>query len=143
MAMVWVTNPVTLIPIYYFNWRVGRYFIETSTLKQPDQVQQQIQSISEKIGGISNLLSHLYEKAFWSELGRLVWVLGVELWLGSIIVGLAIAIPTYFLTRWGIRVYRHRVPRPILFKRSLRKARRDELRSARPQLKEPPTSPQP
>ena len=139
MAAVWISNPVTMVQIYYVNWRIGQHFVETGIVDGESAVQAQIIKIIESIGGMSNLFFHLLDKAFWSEVLRLVWALGIELWIGSFLVGLVCALPSYAITRWIITAYRRRVPRPR-FRR--RKARRSEtvqpLPGARPQLRKPP-----
>ena len=137
-ATVWVSNPVTMFYIYFMNWRIGQYFVETSTVNDKPAVEQQITRIIESIGGISNLFFHLLDKAFWSGVLRLVWGLGVELWIGSFLVGAICALPGYFIARWGITVYRERVPRPRFFKRSRRVRRQGQpLPAARPRLRKP------
>ena len=139
MAAVWISNPATMVQIYYVNWRIGQHFVETGIVDGESAVQAQITKIIESIGGMSNLFFHLLDKAFWSELLRLVWALGIELWIGSFLVGLVCALPSYAITRWIITAYRRRVPRPRFLRR---KARRSEtaqpLPGARPQLRKPP-----
>ena len=140
MAAVWISNPVTMVQIYYVNWRVGQYFIDTSLVSGESNVQRQLTRITESIGGLSNLFFHVLDKAFWSEMLRLVWDLGVELWLGSFIVGAACALPGYLILRWAITLYRQHVPRPRFFRRSVKKrSAAAQLPSARPQVRKPST----
>jgi uncharacterized protein (DUF2062 family) len=139
MAAVWISNPVTTVQIYYVNWRIGRHFVEAGMVDDESAVQAQITQILERIGGLSNLFFHLLDKAFWSDVLRLVWALGVELWFGSFVVGLACALPSYVIARWVITAYRRRVPRPRFRRRAARRAAKAErLPGARPQLREPP-----
>ncbi|MCZ6651473.1 MAG: DUF2062 domain-containing protein, partial [Planctomycetota bacterium] len=139
MAAVWISNPVTMVQIYYVNWRIGQHFVETGIVDGESAVQAQITKIIESIGGMSNLFFNLLDKAFWSEVLRLVWALGIELWIGSFLVGLICALPSYVIARWTITAYRRHVPRPRFLRR---KARRSEtaqpLPGARPQLRKPP-----
>ncbi len=138
MAAVWISNPVTMVQIYYLNWRVGQYFVDTSLVSGESAVQGQINQIIESIGGLSNLFFHLLDKAFWSEVLRLVWGLGVELWIGSFIVGIICALPSYVILRWAITIYRQFVPRPRFARKSARKhTQEQQLRGARPQLRKP------
>ncbi len=139
MAAVWISNPVTMLPIYTVNWRIGQYFVETGMVDGEPAVEAQITKIIESIGGMSNLFFHLLDKAFWSEVLKLVWELGIELWIGSFIVGLVCALPSYVLSRWIITAYRRRVPRPRFRRRAARKsAKAPPLPGARPQLRKPP-----
>ncbi len=139
MAAVWISNPVTMLQIYYVNWRIGQYFVETDMVGGEPAVQPQITKIIESIGGMSNLFFHLLDKAFWSEVLRLVWALGIELWIGSFVVGLVCALPSYVITRWIITTYRRHVPRPRFRRKAARRsATAQPLPGARPQLRKPP-----
>ncbi|MCH8969881.1 MAG: DUF2062 domain-containing protein [Planctomycetes bacterium] len=139
MAAVWISNPVTMVQIYYVNWRIGQHFVETGVVDGESAVQAQITKIIESIGGMSNLFFHLLDKAFWSEVLRLVWALGIELWIGSFLVGLICALPTYAIARWMITAYRRRVPRPRFRRKAARRSETAQpLPGARPQLRKPP-----
>ena len=134
-AMTWVTNPLTTVPIYYLNWKVGSYFCSTATVGNETAVQEHIARLADRTGGFSDILPHLLEQGFWSEAFQLVWALGVELWIGSAIVGLACAVPSYFMMRWAITEYRRRVPRSRLFSKSVRRRRAAHaVATARPRL---------
>lgn len=138
VAAVWISNPVTMVQIYYVNWRVGQYFVDTSAVTGEPGVRQQIDEIITRIGGLSNLFFHLLDKIFWSDVLRLVWELGVELWIGSFIIGAACALPSYAISRWLITSYRQRFPRPKLFQKAARRlAAKRQLRGAKPQLRKP------
>lgn len=137
MAAVWISNPVTMLQIYYTNWRVGQYFVETSRVSG-ESVEGQITHIIASIGGLGNLFFHLFDRIFWSEVLRLVWDLGVELWIGSFVVGVACALPSYLLVRWAITLYRQYVPRPRFASRARRAiSKQQRLPAARPQVRKP------
>ena len=138
VVAVWISNPVTIVQIYYVNWRAGKYFVDTSAVTGASDVQQHIDAIIIRIGGLSNLFFHLLDKRFWSDVLRLVWALGVELWIGSFIIGAACALPSYLISRWAITFYRQRFPRPKLFQKAARRlAAKRQLRGAKPQLRKP------
>ncbi len=114
------------------------YFVDTSAVAGEPDVRQQIDAIIASIGGLSNLFFNLLNKVFWSEVLRLVWALGVELWIGSFIIGAACALPSYVISRWLITSYRQRFPRPKLFQKAARRlAAKRQLRGAKPQLRKP------
>ncbi len=137
MAMVWISNPVTMLWIYYWNWRIGQKLVKTSMVDGESAVQAKIQEIADSIGGMTNLASHMFDGSFWSKVLGLVWSLGVELWIGSFIVGAGCAIPGYFLTLWLVGFYRQRFPRPRFFrKRSLSARERACLKTSRPRLRQ-------
>ncbi len=139
IAAVWISNPVTMVQIYYVNWRIGQYFVETDMVGGEPAVQAQITKIIERIGGMSNLFFNLLDKAFWSEVLRLVWALGIELWIGSFLVGFVCALPSYVIARWIITAYRRHVPRPRFRRKAARRSEAVQpLPGARPQLRKPP-----
>ncbi len=138
MAAVWISNPVTMLPIYSVNWQIGRYFVEAGMVDDESAVQAQITRIIERIGGMSNLFFHLLDKAFWSEVLRLVWALGIELWIGSFLVGFVCALPSYLIARWIITAYRRHVPRPRFRRKAARRSESAQpLPGARPQPRKP------
>ena len=138
MAAVWISNPVTMLPIYSVNWQIGRYFVEAGMVDDESAVQAQITRIIERIGGMSNLFLHLLDKAFWSEVLRLVWALGIELWIGSFLVGFVCALPSYLIARWIITAYRRHVPRPRFRRKAARRSESAQpLPGARPQPRKP------
>ncbi len=121
MPMVFVTNPVTFVPIYGFCWWLGS-LITGGTPASRSQVLSRLQESGQ--GFFQGMLS----LDFWRGLIRLMMELGVELWIGCLVVGLATAIPGYFLTRWGVTVYRARRKAHIA-SRHERRAQRRLLRS--------------
>ncbi|MBI2608291.1 MAG: DUF2062 domain-containing protein [Deltaproteobacteria bacterium] len=77
---VFVTNPFTAIPIYYFNYRIGRLFVPSLTERLTT-----LESLS-----VKEQLSHL---ANASVDFLLVWL------LGCLIVGLISALLTYWISK--------------------------------------------
>lgn len=74
---VWVSNPMTAIPIYTFNFKVGKYMLGTADLKMPN-----FASLREVLSLGHDLL--------------------LPLWLGSFLVGLFSAAVAYVFT---LRIY--------------------------------------
>ena len=98
---IWLTNPVTVVPIYYGCWRVGAWVLGTD--EDPERGRRIIEHLA---GGAGWSWGRLLEGAFWSELGHTLWSLGAELWLGGVIVGSLLGAAAYPLTLWGVRAYR-------------------------------------
>jgi uncharacterized protein (DUF2062 family) len=137
LAMVWISNPLTLIPLYYANWWLGHQIVQTTAVEGQSAVRARIAEISDSIGGMTNLIAHTFDSAFWSKVLKLVWSLGVELWIGSFLVGSVCAAVGYLITLWGIKFYRQRFPRPRFLRRRARDAAAQaSLRSSRPRLRE-------
>lgn len=88
----WLTNPLTVVPVYYTCYHVGIWI-----LRQPSVNQEWWAELSTPPDGES-------AGFYWSKL----YEIGSPLLLGSIIVGLLAAYPTYLLTYYIIRRYRLR-----------------------------------
>lgn len=78
----WITNPLTFIPIYFFNYWVGRFFY-SGGVKQ-EQVMVTLQRIDEALQHLSFI--EVFSIVFSLGMGILV-----PLCIGSVIVGLGAA----------------------------------------------------
>jgi len=107
IPVVWISNPVTLVPIYGACFEFGRFLMAGGEPRAETQVLSKL----EPHGGLS-----LLEPAFWSNLISRAADYGVELWVGCVSVGFVFAILSYGLARWGIAVYRERRRRRLLKK---------------------------
>lgn len=97
--IVWITNPVTAVPIYWFNFIVGDWILP---------------------GDYSgSQFAILFNKALHAEVGlwehaQLYWDVIYSffypLWIGSIIVGIILAVPTYLLFHRAVVLYREKHP---------------------------------
>jgi hypothetical protein len=111
IAGVWISNPITVIPLYYANYRFGLLFLSS---READQA----------------VFSRVIENASrwdWGDIGASLWRLfdfGAEilvpLWLGSAILAVLLGIPTYFVTYRAVVRTRERLAR----RRAAREARR-------------------
>lgn len=95
VPFVWITNPVTLIPIYGPNYILGSWLLgRRSALKQFVSEMQQCMTFS---GG------------FW-ETTKTWWQATLNffapLWLGSLLIGIVIAAISYCLILWGVIKFR-------------------------------------
>lgn len=85
VAMCWISNPVTFIPMYYGYYRLG--LAVTHAAPTPWREFQKI---------LQN------EPSFWDQSMTLLALgfktVAVPMWLGSLIIATALAIPSYFIT---------------------------------------------
>lgn len=94
IIIVWISNPLTLIPIYYPNYRVGRALLEIFT----DRPKLSHDQLVEMLRG-------------WNEFGRFILNISLDLWVGSIVVGLFVGGLFYLITyKWVVwyRTHTHR-----------------------------------
>lgn len=106
IPMVWITNPVTLIPIYAVCHRMGSGLIGATprTLDVANHEQlatplQQIQSMG---------FSRVFEFQFWIDVAAGLTRVGAELWVGCLLAGSIFGTVGYFVSRRAVVVYRQR-----------------------------------
>ncbi|MGF1468235.1 MAG: DUF2062 domain-containing protein [Sandaracinaceae bacterium] len=103
LPAVWISNPITMVPLYYACWRLGSWVLGTN--QDPERGRRLIAQV---MGGVDWSWSRILEQSFWVELASALWSIGGELWLGGLIVGLVVGAPFYPLTYWAVTAYRRR-----------------------------------
>ena len=111
IPMVWITNPVTILPIYALCHRLGSGLLPPGAGEEHGASHLIALMEQTKTLGVTRVL----EMSFWKEVFIGLSMVGAELWLGCVIVGFSAATISYFASRWAVNVYRER--RRELFKR--------------------------
>jgi uncharacterized protein (DUF2062 family) len=101
-ALAWITNPLTIIPIFYFNYRVGCLFLP-----------------GDENAGLE--LARLASQASWLEPGQLLVILkqlaidlvdvAAPLWLGSLLVASIAALASYPVVKRIVHAERRHLTR--------------------------------
>ena len=105
---IWLTNPFTAVPVYYGNWRLGRFLLTGTATEHPGGLRA-IESAVQSTEGQHGFFEGFMEPAFWSRLFDTLVALGVELWVGSVVVGTVLGLLGYWATyRAVIRFRAHR-----------------------------------
>ncbi len=121
VPIVWITNPVTLGPIYGACMAVGGLLLGQSDSSARAEILATLRAHE----GMSKFI----QWSFWRELGSLFVSLGADLWVGCLVVASFFAILGYFLSRWGVIRYRER-RRQRLLRRELFRVQRRSARLA-------------
>ena len=87
LITVYVTNPLTTVPIYYFNYKVGTLFVEGSV------------SYAE----FEQILHYDSFATWWTSVVQLFVNGGFPLLIGSLIVGVICSAVTYPTMRWLLK----------------------------------------
>lgn len=95
VALVWITNPVTALPIYYVNWVVGRLIMPGTDPLKMNEAYIRLRANIEHAPG---LLDALFDPGTWRQLITIFIEMGVELWIGSFAVGILVGVSGYFTT---------------------------------------------
>jgi len=120
IPIVWITNPVTMGPIYGACWWLGSIILPGSPASDFTSIQHRLDQLT--TGGVS-WLSQILSYDFWIHLFGLVAELGRELWVGCLVVGAVLGIVLYFLTLWGVTGYRRRRAAHLLHRLEHRRRR--------------------
>jgi uncharacterized protein (DUF2062 family) len=101
IACAWVTNPLTTVPIYSFNYAVGQAIVGGPGLQDFRHRLELTLSMTESWGTMA--------RAWWG----LMLQVALPLWVGCVVVGLASGAVTYVAFYYLINFYRrHRHHRP-------------------------------
>ncbi|MEL7370511.1 MAG: DUF2062 domain-containing protein [Myxococcota bacterium] len=103
---VWISNPFTAVPLYYFNWRVG-VAIMTGQLDGGSASKEELAALLAQAPGQDlSLWERMFSADFWRMAFELFVALGLELWVGCITVGTATGLVGYWAALAGVKAYR-------------------------------------
>jgi uncharacterized protein len=95
LPVVWISNPATIVPIYWLCYEVGCFLLQTPRINQ------------EWWAGFA------HPPSGWTQFVQFYWTRAVQigwpLWVGGCVVGIVFSLPTYYLVYWLI--YRYRMQR--------------------------------
>lgn len=130
VPLVWISNPLTFVPIYYPSYLLGRFFLG-QYLNRPALGYEQVNEMLKNLRSFSYIISHIFEPEFWHEALSLLVKLGVELWVGSLLIAFIVGGIGYIVSYRTIVWYRTSHPRGQRFmaKLKLRKRHHDVTNS--------------
>ena len=117
LSFVWVSNVLTLIPIYYPSYIVGRKILNIFNPKPAMTPQEIVKCFSAIIRKID--FDSVFEADFWQSFWHLFTRIGLELFIGGVIIGIPVAALAYKLTFRSISKHRRKV---MIQNRRLQKA---------------------
>jgi uncharacterized protein len=107
IPILFVSNPFTAVPMYYSVWRVGSALVPGERMSA-EAMRRQLRRLTRAEVEWADLV----DADFWAAMGRTLADMGLELWVGGIVVGLIVGVPLYFVSYWGVMEYRRRTWRP-------------------------------
>ena len=93
VPFVWISNPLTIIPIYLPAYYIGCWVLG----KEPDAVEKINEAVKWGNEGWSEKVSH-----WFSTIGSIFW----ELWLGSLMLAGIVGFISYFIIYYMVIAYR-------------------------------------
>jgi hypothetical protein len=93
---IWLSNPVTAIPLYYGEWYVGRFILTGATSIRDAKWDAIAQAIMPRAG--TSWWDRFFEFDLWVTLFQSFVAMGKELWLGAVVAGVLAGSLGYWLT---------------------------------------------
>ena len=110
VPLVWISNPLTVAPVYYPSYLLGRFLLGRFT-HHPAMNYEQLSAMVANFRSFGYIVAHLFRGEFWRELIHLLVNVGVELWVGSLIVATVLGVISYVVSYKVIVWYRTQHPR--------------------------------
>jgi uncharacterized protein (DUF2062 family) len=120
LPFIWITNPVSFVPIYWSCWRLGALIRGTGAIDQEAAVIDKLHAMTD---GGNGFISSFFDTNFLAGLLHLMYELGLELWIGCLVVGLVSAAILYLVTKWGVTAYRAKRHDRFLLRQERRRLR--------------------
>ena len=98
VAGVWITNPLTVIPIYAFIYWIGTFFYPADHVVT-------LSTIMSKMTDVLKLEGFVAQTKGFLALGADIFL---PMCIGGAVVGLIAMIPTYIITKKSITAYRNK-----------------------------------
>lgn len=112
LASVWVCNPLTFIVIYLPSLLVGKAVVGLwKGSMSADSIMKEAEVFCNQMSSVGSIFTNFHRMEFWRELFDILVKIGLELWIGCLIVGLIVAVAGYFLTHGFVVWHRRRNPR--------------------------------
>lgn len=103
---IWLSNPLTAVPLYYGEWQIGRWLM-TGSFGSADTVWLPMADRMAPHEGQS-WLSRMFDAELWIALFEGMVELGGELWVGSLVCGILAGTLGYWVTYRAVVAFRAR-----------------------------------
>lgn len=103
---IWLSNPLTAIPLYYSEWFLGRFLLTGSLTVTESGWDAIAEAIKPRPG--SSWWQRFFDPDMWIVLFESLVDMGGELWLGSIVAGILSGAIGYWFTYRAVVEFRRR-----------------------------------
>jgi hypothetical protein len=107
LLFIWISNPLTALFIYYPAYRIGR-FILGFFQKEPTVPPEQMESMFERTLSMERIFWEIFTPDLWKQLWATFSQVGLEMFIGGVLLGLIAADISYRLSLTGITRFRAR-----------------------------------
>jgi hypothetical protein len=107
VPLVWISNPFTAVPLFYGNYLVGA-FLMRGEWGDSSAARQILAQLFSPEGSQADGSWRFVHSEFWVLLWNAFVQFGTELWIGSVLVGLLVALASYPIAIRSVVAYRRR-----------------------------------
>ncbi|NJK90138.1 MAG: DUF2062 domain-containing protein [Myxococcales bacterium] len=101
---IWISNPVTAVPIFYAEWWLGRFILTGNTGLHDRSWAAIAEAIQPRPG--RGWWERFFEMDLWMTVFRSFIDMGAELWVGALVTGVLTGSLAYWLTYRAVTKYR-------------------------------------
>ena len=108
---VWICNPFTFLFIYYPAYRLGHLvlpFFKEKPQTEAELELAQMQSLLNQTFSLDMMLPNLFDAAYWKQVASVFTQIGLETFIGGLILGILVALIGYRIAFYFIIGYRTR-----------------------------------
>lgn len=103
MPILFLSNPVTALPLYYSEWWLGATILHGSAEGDGQRLIDALERLQ-----ANDMADTLWSWAYWRDLTFSILDLGVEIWIGATVIGVLASAPVYFVAKRAVVGYRRR-----------------------------------
>ena len=107
LIAVWICNPLTFVLIYYPCYRLGNFLLPFFH-DRPQVELDQIQELIDETFSLNYVILNLFTTDYWKQVATVFTKIGLETFIGGIILGTIAAKISYWITYYFIIGYRTR-----------------------------------
>ena len=104
---VWICNPLTFVLIYYPSYRLGNFLLPFFH-DRPQVELDQIQAMIGQTFSVNYMLVHFFTADYWKQVASVFTKIGLEMFIGGIVLGAIVAKIGYWIAYYFIIGYRTR-----------------------------------
>lgn len=107
IAAVWINNPLTIVPMYYSGYLLGRKILSLLHLwVSPDTLHSR--ELYQRVYSFSEITKVFFKSEYRQQLGPWILDVGKELWAGCLVMGLLFGFIGYAVTFNLVKLYRQK-----------------------------------
>jgi uncharacterized protein (DUF2062 family) len=95
LVAIWINNPFTIVPMFYPGYRLGHRIVGVVRPEAASSMAD-MKELIERFTSARDFLTNFHRLDFWHEVLDLLVKIGVELWIGCLILGTIAAVLGYF-----------------------------------------------